>query len=61
MPAGVILDTSFLITLANPKRTNHKTARRYWQHFAEQSIPMYLGVAHHQDERLSYSPFVAIV
>lgn len=42
MPAGVILDTSFLITLADPKRSNHGVARRYWRHFAEQSIPVYL-------------------
>lgn len=42
MPGGVMLDTSFLITLADAKRPNHQTARRYWQHFAEQSLPIYL-------------------
>ena len=42
MPAGVALDTSFLITLAGPDRGHHQTARRYWRHFIEQKIPVYL-------------------
>jgi len=42
MSAGVVLDTSFLITLADPTRLHHKTARRYWRHFTEQTLPMYL-------------------
>jgi predicted nucleic acid-binding protein len=42
MGAGVVLDTSYLITLADPKRPGHKTARQYWRHFAEQSIPVFL-------------------
>ena len=42
MPAGVVLDTSFLITLAGPGRAHHETARRYWQHFAEQALPIFL-------------------
>jgi hypothetical protein len=35
MAAGVLIDTSFLITLAGPTRANHAAARRYWQHFLE--------------------------
>ena len=42
MGAGVVLDTSFLITLADPSRQNHAVARRYWQYFVEQAIPIFL-------------------
>ena len=43
MAAGVLLDTSFLITLADKNRANHETARRYWRHFLENQIPIYLS------------------
>ena len=43
MSAGAILDTSYLITLADPTRANHQEARRYWQHFTEEEIPLYLS------------------
>ncbi len=43
MPAGVLLDTSFLITPADTNRPNHQTARRYWRHFLENQIPIYLS------------------
>jgi predicted nucleic acid-binding protein len=42
MAAGVVLDTSFLITLADAKRPNHEAARKYWQHFAENGLPVFL-------------------
>ena len=42
MTAGVVLDTSFLITLADPKRPHHETARRYWRHFMELVVPIFL-------------------
>lgn len=42
MGAGVVLDTSFLITLAGPERQHHSAARRYWQHFMEQQVPVFL-------------------
>jgi predicted nucleic acid-binding protein len=42
MPAGVLLDTSYLITLADRKRPHYKTARRYWREFAERAIPIFL-------------------
>jgi len=42
MAAGTVLDTSFLITLADPARAHHDTARRYWRHFTQQTIPLYL-------------------
>lgn len=43
MAAGVLLDTSFLITLADRNRANHETARRYWRHFIENQIPILLS------------------
>jgi predicted nucleic acid-binding protein len=42
MGAGVVLDTSFLIALADPTRRNHAVARRYWQYFMEQALPVFL-------------------
>jgi predicted nucleic acid-binding protein len=41
--AGVLLDTSFLITLADRNRNHHETARRYWRHFLENQIPIFLS------------------
>ena len=35
MAAGVLLDTSFLITLAGSNREHHEAARRYWRHFTD--------------------------
>ena len=43
MPAGMLLDTSFLITLAGTNRAHPETARRYWKHFLENQIPIYLS------------------
>lgn len=42
MAAGVVLDTSFLITLADSARNHHEAARRYWRHFTEQGQPIFL-------------------
>lgn len=42
MAAGVILDTSYLITLADPTRKHHDAARKYWRYFTENALPMYL-------------------
>jgi len=43
MASGILLDTSFFITLADPKRANHQTGRRYWKFFLEEQIPIYLS------------------
>lgn len=43
MGAGVLIDTSYLITLADKNRAHHEAARRYWQHFLENQIPIYLS------------------
>ena len=43
MAAGVLLDTSFLITLAGKNRVNQEPARRYWRHFLDNQIPIFLS------------------
>ena len=43
MSAGVLLDTSYLITLADKNRPHHEAARRYWKYFLENEIPIYLS------------------
>lgn len=40
MRDAVLLDTSFLITLADPRRPRHATARQYFQHFLGSRMPM---------------------
>ncbi len=42
MSDGVVLDTSFLITLADPVRDHHQAAKSYWKHFLEQGIKVFL-------------------
>ena len=43
MAAGILIDTSFLITLADNSRANHDAARKYWRHFLENQIPVFLS------------------
>lgn len=43
MISGVLLDTSFLITLADPNRARHGVAKDYFQHFLQEKIPMALS------------------
>jgi len=43
MAAGVLIDTSFLITLADRNRKNYDAARRYWRHFLDNRIPIFLS------------------
>ena len=42
MSDGVVLDTSFLITLADPVRDHHQAAKSYWKHFLELGIKVFL-------------------
>lgn len=42
MAAGVVLDTSFLITLADSTRAHHGIAVQYWKWFLEHGIPILL-------------------
>ena len=41
--SGFLLDTSFLITLVNPERDFHDTAKRYYRTALERGVPMYLS------------------
>ena len=43
MAAGVLLDTSFLITLADKNRPHHRDAKQYWRYFLQNNIPIYLS------------------
>ena len=43
MAAGVVLDTTFLITLANDERAHHSAARLFWRHFTESGMPIFLS------------------
>lgn len=43
MRDGVFLDTSFLITLADPARERHAVARRYYEEFLARKMPMALS------------------
>ena len=59
MAAGVMLDTSFLITLAGRERAHFEAARRYWQHFVENEIPIFLddrgfGILHQAGAAAGY-------
>jgi len=40
---SALLDTSFLITLANPARPQHETAKRYLRECIQRQIPLYLS------------------
>ena len=40
MRNGVFLDTSFLITLANPAEARHQVAKLYFQYFLRERMPM---------------------
>lgn len=43
MAAGVLLDTSYLITLADQNRAHHDAARRCWKYFLENQIRVFLS------------------
>ena len=43
MSDGVLLDTSFLISLANPARKHHAVAVRYFKFLAAEGVPMFLS------------------
>lgn len=43
MSASVLLDTSFLISLVNAKRSHHQTAVQYYRHMLQNNMPMYFS------------------
>ena len=40
MRSGVFLDTSYLITLADPRRERHTVAKHFFRHFLAEKMPM---------------------
>ncbi len=40
---GLLLDTSFLITLVNPDRSYHEVAKTYYREALQRGAPMYLS------------------
>ena len=40
---GVLLDTSYLITLSDPTRANHATAKQYFVKLIQRGVMMYLS------------------
>jgi hypothetical protein len=43
MADGVLLDTSFLISFADPNRPHHAVAVQFFNHFVEESVPMFIS------------------
>jgi predicted nucleic acid-binding protein len=43
MRNGVLLDTSFLITLAGQRRERHAVAKQYFQYFLAEKMPMFVS------------------
>jgi len=43
MPASVLIDTGFLIALANPADPQHESAREYWKYFKTEEMLIYLS------------------
>lgn len=43
MADGVLLDTSFLISLADPSRKHHAVAVQFFKFFGSEGIPMFLS------------------
>lgn len=40
---SVLLDTSFLISLSDPNRVHHETAKAYYREFIQRGVPMFLS------------------
>jgi hypothetical protein len=43
MRDAVLLDTSFLITLADPRRERHPVAKNFYKHFLSSRMPMFVS------------------
>ena len=43
MTRGVMLDTSFLISLVDGNRAHHETAKHYYQHCLGENVPMFVS------------------
>ena len=65
MSDGVLLDTSFLISFADPNRKHHAVAVQFYRFFASEGIPMYLSTIaaseFHQRQPVTDLPLDAII
>ena len=65
MADGVLLDTSFLISFADPNRKHHAVAVQFFKHFAAEGIPMFLSTIvaseFHQKQRVTDLPLDAVI
>ena len=65
MPSGVLLDTSFLISFADPTRKHHAVAVQYFRHFASIGVPMFLSTIaaaeFHQKQPVTDLPLEAMI
>jgi hypothetical protein len=65
MSDGVLLDTSFLISFADPARPHHAVAVQYFKFFASEGIPMFLSAIaaseFHQKQPVTDLPLDAII
>jgi hypothetical protein len=65
MSDGVLLDTSFLMTLADPNRKNHAVAVQFFKFFASEGVPMFLSTIaaseFHQRQPVTDLPLDAII
>ena len=65
MADGVLLDTSFLISLADPNRKHHAVAVQFYKFFATEGVPMFLSTIaaseFHQRQPVTDLPLEAII
>jgi len=65
MAEGVLLDTSFLISLVDTNRPHHAVAVRYWKFFGTEGIPMFLSTIaaaeFHQKQPVTDLPLEALI
>ena len=41
--SSILVDTSFLISLADPSRAHHETAKTWWRECLRRNVPLYLS------------------
>lgn len=65
MADGVLLDTSFLISFADPNRAHHAVAVQFFKFFASESVPMFLSTIvaseFHQRQAVTDLPLDAMI
>ncbi len=65
MADGVLLDTSFLISFADPTRKHHAVAVQFFRHFAAEGMPMFLSTVvaseFHQKQPVTDLPLDAMI